>query len=77
MRLATDYYTLLFARITRRVLLGGVMGSIGFGHHYGSFKMEVRGRVMGFVQMAFSVSQVLGLISLELERIFNGMLLSG
>jgi predicted MFS family arabinose efflux permease len=69
--LATDYYTLLFARIVTGIF-GGVMGSIGFAIITDLFKMEVRGRVMGFVQMAFSVSQVLGLpISLELERIFN------
>ncbi|WP_045463472.1 MFS transporter [Sporocytophaga myxococcoides] len=58
--LATDFLSLLIARIVTG-LFGGVLSSIGFAIITDLFKMEVRGRVMGFVQMAFSVSQVLGI----------------
>ncbi len=58
--LATDFQSLLIARIVTG-LFGGVIGSIGFAIITDLFKMEVRGRVMGFVQMAFSVSQILGI----------------
>ncbi len=40
---------------------GGVIGSVSFAIITDLFKVEVRGRVMGFVQMAFGASQVLGL----------------
>ncbi|MBO9703735.1 MAG: MFS transporter [Sporocytophaga sp.] len=58
--LATDFQSLLIARVVTG-LFGGVIGSIGFAIITDLFKMEVRGRVMGFVQMAFSVSQILGI----------------
>lgn len=58
--LATDYEYLLFARIFTGVF-GGVIGSITFAIITDLFKMEVRGRVMGFVQTAFAASQVLGI----------------
>jgi predicted MFS family arabinose efflux permease len=58
--LATSYEFLLLARIFTGVF-GGVIGSIVFAIITDLFKLEVRGRVMGFVQMAFAVSQVLGL----------------
>jgi predicted MFS family arabinose efflux permease len=58
--LANDYYFLLMARIVTG-LFGGVIGSISFAIITDLFKMEVRGRVMGFVQMAFATSQVMGL----------------
>jgi predicted MFS family arabinose efflux permease len=38
-----------------------VLGSVVFAIITDLFKLEVRGRVMGFVQMAFASSQVLGL----------------
>lgn len=57
---ATDFQSLLIARVVTG-LFGGVIGSIGFAIITDLFKMEVRGRVMGFVQMAFSVSQILGI----------------
>lgn len=57
---APTYETLLGARIVTGVF-GGVIGSIAFAIITDLFPMEVRGRVMGFVQMAFAVSQVLGL----------------
>ena len=58
--IAYDYHFLLFARIITG-LFGGVLGSIGFAIITDIFSMQVRGRVMGFTQMAFAVSQVLGI----------------
>ena len=58
--LAPDYHSLLVARIVTGVF-GGVIGSISFAIITDIFKMEVRGRVMGFVQMAFATTQVLGI----------------
>jgi predicted MFS family arabinose efflux permease len=55
-----SYRLLLLARIFTGVF-GGVIGSISFAIITDIFRMEVRGRVMGFVQMAFSASQVLGI----------------
>jgi len=54
------YELLLAARIVTGIF-GGVIGSIIFAIITDLFKMEVRGRVMGFVQMAFAASQILGL----------------
>ena len=42
-------------------IFGGVIGSVGFAIITDLFKMEVRGRVMGYVQMSFAASQVLGI----------------
>lgn len=58
--LAPDYHTLLGARVFTGIF-GGVIGSISFAIVTDLFRMEVRGRVMGFLQMAFAGSQVLGL----------------
>ncbi len=58
--IATNYYFLLGARIVTG-LFGGVIGSISMAIVTDLFKMEQRGRVMGFVQMSFAVSQVLGI----------------
>ncbi|MBL0741685.1 MFS transporter [Chryseolinea lacunae] len=58
--LAQDYYSLLLARIFTGIF-GGVIGSVSFAIITDLFRMEVRGRVMGFVQMAFAGSQVLGI----------------
>jgi predicted MFS family arabinose efflux permease len=58
--IATDYQFLLIARIVTGIF-GGVIGSIIFAIITDLFKMEVRGRVMGFVQMSFASSQVLGI----------------
>jgi predicted MFS family arabinose efflux permease len=57
---APNYNFLLMARIVTGIF-GGVIGSIGFAIVADIFKPEVRGRVMGFTQMAFSASQILGL----------------
>jgi len=58
--LAPDYSFLLLARIVTGIF-GGVVGSISFAIITDLFKLEVRGRVMGFVQMSFAASQILGL----------------
>jgi len=58
--IAPDYQFLLIARIVTGIF-GGVIGSISFAIITDLFKMEVRGRVMGFVQMAFATSQVMGI----------------
>lgn len=58
--LASTYPLLLAARIFTG-LFGGVIGSISFAIIADLFAIETRGRVMGFVQMAFALSQVLGI----------------
>ena len=69
--MATNYEYLLFARIFTGIF-GGVIGSIVFAIITDLFKMEVRGRVMGFVQTAFAASQVLGIpIGLILANKFS------
>jgi len=69
--LAPNYNYLLIARIVTGIF-GGVIGSISFAIITDLFKLEVRGRVMGFVQMSFAASQVLGLpIGLVLANEFG------
>lgn len=58
--IAPDYNSLLVGRIVTG-LFGGVLSSISFAIVTDLFKMHVRGRVMGFIQMAFAVSQVAGI----------------
>ncbi len=58
--IAPSYHFLLAARIVTG-LFGGVISSISFAIITDLFRIEVRGRVMGFVQMAFATSQVMGL----------------
>ncbi len=57
---AHTYPLLLCARIITGIF-GGVIGSISMAIITDAFKMEVRGRVLGFVQMSFAASQVLGI----------------
>ncbi|MCK7556424.1 MFS transporter [Chitinophaga sedimenti] len=69
--LAPTFGYILAARIVTGVF-GGVLSSISFAIITDLFPMQVRGRVMGFVQMAFSVSQIMGLpIGLWLATKFN------
>jgi predicted MFS family arabinose efflux permease len=69
--IAPTYQFLLAARIVTGIF-GGVIGSVSMAIVTDIFKMEVRGRVMGFVQMAFSGSQVLGVpIALQLANTFS------
>jgi len=58
--IAPNYHLLLAARIVTGIF-GGVIGSVSFAIITDLFPFQVRGRVMGFVQMAFASSQVLGL----------------
>ena len=58
--IAPDYNFLLMARIVTGIF-GGVIGAVSFAIITDLFKLEVRGRVMGVVQMAFAASQVMGL----------------
>src|ERR1700729_3724990 len=58
--LATTYPLLLLARIVTG-LFGGVIGSVVLAIATDLFPLEMRGRVMGVIQTAFSASQVLGI----------------
>jgi predicted MFS family arabinose efflux permease len=58
--LAPDYHFLLLARIVTG-LFGGVIGSVILAIATDLFSLEMRGRVMGFIQTAFAAAQVLGL----------------
>lgn len=69
--LAQTYQQLLAARIITG-LFGGVIGSISMAIVTDLFKMNQRGRVMGFIQMAFAGSQVLGIpIGLSLANMWG------
>src|SRR5471032_3579053 len=58
--LAPNYHFLLLARIVTG-LFGGVIGSVVMAITSDLFPLEMRGRVMGFVQTAFAGAQILGL----------------
>ncbi len=58
--LAPNYHFLLAARIFTG-LFGGVISAIGMAIVVDLFQAQVRGRVMGFIQMAFALSQILGM----------------
>ncbi len=69
--LVDSYMLLLCARVITGIF-GGVIGSISFAIITDTFSMQVRGRVMGVVQMAFAASQVLGIpVGLYLATHFN------
>lgn len=69
--LATNYSMLIAARIVTG-LFGGVIGSISLAIVADLFPIQKRGRVMGFLQMGFGASQVLGIpISLYVANYFN------
>jgi predicted MFS family arabinose efflux permease len=57
---APNYHVLLLGRIVTG-LFGGVIGSIVLAIITDLFPLNLRGRVMGFVQTAFAASQVLGI----------------
>jgi len=57
---ATSYWILLGARIFTG-LFGGVIGSVSLAIVTDLFVLHQRGRVMGFIQMAFATSQILGI----------------
>lgn len=58
--MAGNYHLLLLARIVTG-LFGGVIGAVSLAIITDLFHLNQRGRVMGFVQMAFAASQVLGI----------------
>ena len=58
--MADSYHMLLVARIVTG-LFGGVVGSVVMAIVTDMFALEMRGRVMGFIQTAFAGSQILGL----------------
>jgi predicted MFS family arabinose efflux permease len=69
--LANTYETLLLARVVTGVF-GGVVGSVGMTIITDVFALNQRGRVMGFVQMAFAGSQILGIpIGLLLANVWG------
>ncbi len=58
--LANSYETLFAARVVTGIF-GGVIGSISMAIVTDLFTLQQRGRVMGYVQMAFAASQILGI----------------
>lgn len=69
--IAPTYNLLMGARIVTGIF-GGVIGAVVFAIVTDLFALEVRGRVMGFLQMAFAGAQVLGLpIGLYLNNKFD------
>lgn len=58
--IAPDYHFLLMARIVTGIF-GGVMSSISYAIITDLFALQFRGRVMGFVQLAFAMSQIAGI----------------
>lgn len=58
--MSTSYTMLLFARIITG-LFGGVIGSVSLAIVTDLFVIHQRGRVMGFIQMAFAASQIFGI----------------
>src|SRR5712672_1093059 len=58
--IAPNYHVLLLGRIVTG-LFGGVIGSVVLAIVTDLFALQLRGRVMGFVQTAFAASQVLGI----------------
>lgn len=69
--LITTYPLLIAARIVTGVF-GGVIGSISMAIVADLFALEKRGRVMGFMQMGFGASQILGIpISLYIANTYG------
>ncbi|MEJ6979229.1 MFS transporter [Pedobacter sp. P351] len=69
--IAPTYHFLLLARIITGIF-GGVISSVSFAIISDLFRMDQRGRVMGFVQSAFAASQIFGLpIGLLLSNHFG------
>ena len=69
--LSTSYFMLLTARIITGIF-GGVIGSISMAIMADLFPLHQRGRAMGFMQMGFGASQVLGIpISLYIANVWG------
>ena len=68
----TNSFPMLIAARIFTGLFGGVIGSISMAIVADLFPIEKRGRVMGFMQMGFGASQVLGIpISLFLANLWG------
>jgi predicted MFS family arabinose efflux permease len=68
----TSSYTMLLIARTITGLFGGVVGAISMAIITDLFAVDQRGRVLGFVQMAFAASQVLGIpIGLQLANMWG------
>jgi multidrug resistance protein len=69
--LSNSYEFLVFSRIITGIF-GGVISSISLAIVADVFDFNQRGRVMGFIQMGFGISQILGIpISLFLANQWN------
>ena len=69
--LSNSYEFLVFSRIVTGIF-GGVISSISLAIVADIFDFNQRGRVMGFIQMGFGISQILGIpISLFLANQWN------
>ena len=69
--IANTYHLLIGARIITG-LFGGVIGSISMAIVADLFDLQHRGRVMGFLQMGFGASQILGIpIGLYLANVWG------
>jgi multidrug resistance protein len=69
--LSNSYEFLVFSRIMTGIF-GGVMSSIALAIVADIYEFNQRGRVMGFIQMGFGISQILGIpISLYLANHWN------
>ena len=69
--IAPDYNFLLMARIVTGIF-GGVISSISYAIITDIFELQFRGRVMGFVQLAFGLSQVIGIpLGLYLANLYS------
>lgn len=69
---AAPNYTLLVSARIFTGIFGGVIGSISMAIVADLFSLQQRGKVMGFVQMGFGVSQVLGIpIGLYIANAFG------
>ena len=69
--ISSSFEFLVFARIFTGIF-GGVISSISLAIVADLFDLNHRGRVMGYLQMGFGLSQILGIpISLFLATVFN------
>jgi predicted MFS family arabinose efflux permease len=69
--LANSYESLFMARIVTGIF-GGVISAVGMAIITDLFSLQQRGRVLGYVQMAFAASQILGVpIGLWLADAFS------
>lgn len=69
--IATDFLFLLIARIITGIF-GGVIASVSLAIVADIFELNVRSRVMGFIQMSFAVAQVAGIpLGIYLANIFG------